>query len=152
MAGKTGMRKRAPLSPTSGRQRIWNALRVLRKFTSAEVMATSEQGEDAIKKYLKALLDGGYLRIGTPKREGVAGGHRGYVLIRDTGPLAPRVSNDGLVDPNLTPAARAPGDQFVQVPRRDYERALKCVQACAGLGDDPEAAIADLRARAGARA
>lgn len=93
---------------------------------------------------MRALCKAGYLRVVQPRRLGVAGGDAVYQLLRDSGPLAPRIGKQGLLDPNLVAAKPEPGDEPVTMKRRDYERALLCVRACAGLSDD------EIRARAGA--
>ncbi|MDT1107440.1 hypothetical protein, partial [Pseudomonas aeruginosa] len=60
----------------------------------------------------------------------------------------PRFGEDGSVrDANLEPQHLPREAQPVLVPRGEYERALRCVRACAGM-QDPEAEIARLRALA----
>lgn len=148
MPGIDGMRKRAPMAPTVARQRMWNSMRRLRQFSVAELQATAEVSRSNAGVYARALLREGYLRVASPKREGVVGGHTVYALVRDTGPYAPRIGKDRLRDPNLEPAAKPAAAQYVSVPRADYDRALACVRACAGMAD-PEAEVAELRRRAG---
>jgi hypothetical protein len=66
--------------------RIWQAIRVLRTFTTRDLIAVCElQSRGTLDYFLGALRGAGYLGVAQP-RSGVAGSYR---LIRDTGPLAP---------------------------------------------------------------
>lgn len=143
MPGIKGMVKTAPMHAQQDRARLWQAMRMLRSFTQGDLVATAEASANHVCKYLSALVRAEYLRVVQPRRSGVAGGEAHYRLLRDTGPLAPRIGKSGLLDPNLTPARPEPGDEPVTLKRRDYERALLCVRACAGLTE------AELYARAG---
>jgi hypothetical protein len=76
-------------------------MRVLRRFTLPDVVATAEIGPANARKYITSLVNAGYLRIVIEKQEGKKGGHAVYLLVRDTGPLAPRLQSDGYTyDPN----------------------------------------------------
>lgn len=96
--------------PAGGaRARCWQAMRILRRFTSADICATAEAGVRNANIYLHALERVGYLRVVQPQREGVTGGHVVYLLVRNTGPAAPRVRVDGAVwDPNPPAPGRPP--------------------------------------------
>lgn len=144
MPGVEGMAKRAPMHGEQARQRMWQSMRVLRRFSAADLVSTAEVGLAHAQKYCRMLVAAGYLRIVQPKREGVAGGHAIFALLRDTGPHAPRMTNEGVRDPNTQPHALTPAERPVNLPRAEYERALRCVRACAGM-DDPEAEVAQLR-------
>lgn len=120
-------------------------MRMMRQFTVGDLASTAEAGENHVTKYLHALIRYEYVRTVQPRRRGFAGGDAVHRLLRDTGPLAPRIGKQALLDPNLTPAVREPGDELVSMKRADYERALLCVRACAGMTDD------EIRAKAGAR-
>lgn len=147
MSGKPGMVKRAPLAPLQGRARMWRAMRQMRRFSTSDLCATAEVSATHARKYCRALIAGGYLRCVQAKDSGRVGGHAVFQLLRDTGPHAPRAGKQGLLDPNLEPAKPEPGQEPVSVPRADYERALRCVRACAGM-TDPEQEVAALRAAA----
>jgi hypothetical protein len=147
MSGKPGMVKRVPLAPLQARTRMWRAMRQMRRFSTADLCATAEVSASHAQKYLRALISGEYVRCVREKDSGRAGGHAVFQLLRDTGPHAPRLGKQGLLDPNLQPAKLEPGQEPVSVPRADYERALRCVRACAGM-KDPEAEVAALRAAA----
>jgi predicted transcriptional regulator of viral defense system len=94
-SAKTGRRKR------SLRVRVWEAIRTARKGTVAEIeqlALASEKDPGGVQRYLLALRRGGYLR----RMKAVSYKEARYLLIRDTGPLAPilRRSKDCLYDPN----------------------------------------------------
>lgn len=147
MAGTEGMRKAAPMRSEQDRQRMWNSMRILRQFSTIDIQLTADVRARNARQYVRVLLDAGYLRIAQPAQPGAAGGGAVYALVRNTGPHAPRAGLSGLRDPNLEPAELPPHAQPVQVPRHEYQRALACVRACAGM-TDPEAEVAQLRALA----
>lgn len=140
------MRKAVPMHAMQARTRLWRSMRALRRFTVADLEATSEATANHARKYVKKLLVAGYLRVVEAKREGVAGGHPVYQLLRNTGPEAPRMGKGGLLDPNISPTPAEPGDEWTRMRKRDYDRALLCVRACAGMTDD------EIRLKAGVRA
>jgi hypothetical protein len=83
------------------RVRVWEAIRTARKGTVAEIeqlALASEKDPGGVQRYLLALRRGGYLR----RMKAVSYKEARYLLIRDTGPLAPilRRSKDCLYDPN----------------------------------------------------
>lgn len=139
MSGQPGMVKRVPMRENQGRARLWQSMRVLRRFTVADIVAAGEVGESAATKYVRFLRQAGYLRVVQPKREGITGGHAVYALVRDTGPHAPRIGNRALRDPNIEPTAPA---EMVRIPRVEYERALRVIAYCERLraAGDAEAA------------
>ncbi len=130
------MTKAAPLQAGQARQKMWQAMRVLRIFTIADLEATAEATRTHAQRYVRALIRNQYVRIKQPRQSGKAGGAAVHQLIRDSGPLAPRIGFKGLLDPNLAPAKPAPGDEPVTIKRSEYERALLCVRACAGMTDE----------------
>ncbi len=83
-----GKRRAYPLKPHEGRYRIWAAIRSYPRFTAREIAAISEAHIENVKTYLQALVKAGFLRI-TPHPGGTPAD---YELIRDPGPIAPRVN------------------------------------------------------------
>ena len=141
-------RVRSPLEASSDRQRMWNCIVQLRRFSLDDLVATAEVTKQHASKYVCKLERAEYVRK-TKAARGPAG-NASYQLLRDTGPHAPRFGEDGRVqDPNLDSKALPPEKRPVSVPRDEYERALRCVRACAGM-QDPEAEVAQLRNLAGA--
>lgn len=88
--------------PTESRRRIWNSLRVLKRFTSAEVEATATVSRANLRQYLRALHRARIVAVAVPKRNGHARGHAVWRLVVDLGPLhpIPRSDGSGVYDPN----------------------------------------------------
>ncbi len=83
------------------RDRIWQSMRVLRRFTLPDLVATTGASRENAKKYVRGLVRAGYLRCLSPYARGRKGGHAVWMLARDTGPHAPRLQADGQTyDPN----------------------------------------------------
>lgn len=84
------------------RQRIWNALRIYKLFTAAEIGPVASASPANVQKYLRALAQAGYLRLERPKRNGCVDGHAVWRLLRNSGPRCPIVRSDhsGVYDPN----------------------------------------------------
>src|SRR5690606_11204249 len=91
------------------RQRVWKTLRLRRNASSFELIANASAGEKAAAEnlyhYLRALERGGYVQRLARKAPGTAVTSNGYavwLLLKDTGPLAPIVSTSkkALRDPN----------------------------------------------------
>lgn len=90
-----------PVSPI--RYRLWQTMRVLRRFTMSQLAASAEVKIAAARTYVLELTRAGYLRVERPAqaRRG-RDGEAVRVLARDSGPRPPRVRRDGSVfDPNL---------------------------------------------------
>lgn len=101
MARKKGSSTLTARRARCDRDKAWSSMRILPQFTVPDLVATAEIGESNAGKYVQGLAVFGYLRIIQPKAEGRKGGHAVYKLIRNTGPLAPRLRTDGWVyDPN----------------------------------------------------
>ena len=82
--------------------RVWQSMRVMRRFTTANLQATAEAGESAVRKYLMALRQAGYVRLVQARSSGHAGSRDVWALVRDSGPAAPirRADGSGVYDPN----------------------------------------------------
>src|ERR1700691_4077515 len=89
-----------PISP--GRKRIWRTIRMMgvEGFKIRDVIALAEVRRKAVEKFLRPLVLAGYLRA---ERGGPA---RIYFMLRDTGPIPPRVNAAGLVLDLNTEVAR----------------------------------------------
>lgn len=93
------------------RARAWCAMRVRRTFTIGEIVAdavVSGEGQprDNIARYLSRLQAAGYVREQRRRQPGTAIGSNGFkrfVLVRNTGPLAPVFRSEAhcVFDPNL---------------------------------------------------
>jgi biotin operon repressor len=92
------------------RSRLWRALRHLRKATIPELLtiagASGKAPENNAQRYLGCLRRAGYVQKLRRREAGTAPTSPGfaiYLLVNDTGPLAPvwSTKNDSLFDPNL---------------------------------------------------
>lgn len=85
----------------SSRYRIWSAIRILQTFRLLDLRINSEILESSIKKYVQYLLRSGYLEIIESRLNG-SKSYNLYLLVRNSGPLAPVVRrNHTVFDPNL---------------------------------------------------
>ncbi len=84
------------------RSRLWRSMRMLRRFTVAELLVTAETSRRNCANYLAALMVAGYLRGSKVAEDQKHGRPRmAWCLVRDTGPHAPKVmSGRGVWDPN----------------------------------------------------
>jgi len=90
---------------TEARAMAWRSIRILRRFTSAQVEATATIKRDNATRYITGLLRAGYLRVSQANVSGCPGSFHVYQLVRDTGPLAPILWENGQVfDPNTSQA------------------------------------------------
>jgi hypothetical protein len=137
MAGRKGQRKQVPAPAASAIARMWNSMRQLRQFSVADLQATAEVGHSHATKYVRLLLQAQYLVLVAPKREGVAMGHAVYRLVRNTGPVAPRASADGVFDANLADPYQMPPTKRLCRHVHALHKALReIVDVCAKLGDE----------------
>lgn len=96
--------------PGTVRDRAWSALRITGKGSIPDViMLAAEGGEKNISnnigKYFRALARAGYLRqlrVREPGTSPTSNGHVRWLLVRNSGPLAPvwRVKAGTVYDPN----------------------------------------------------
>lgn len=104
-----GVRKGLPCDRVRHEQaaqyRLWQAMRVHRRFTVADLERLGACTGKSAGEYCRKLESAGYLRADGPRRPGVK---RTFFLVRDTGPLAPSLRQGRLVDLNLAekPATR----------------------------------------------
>lgn len=86
------------------RQRLWNALRIFKLFSAAEIGPVADASPANVQKYLRALARAGYLRLERAKRNGCVDGHAVWRLLRNNGPHCPIVRNgdEGVYDPNTS--------------------------------------------------
>lgn len=84
------------------RLRIWQAMRIMREFSTPDLAAACELGDNPriALAYISALRRAGYLRTRQPQR----GIHRPaiHTLVRNTGPHPPAIVHRGVTvwDPN----------------------------------------------------
>lgn len=95
-------RKDRPRKVTD-RERIWRVLRVIRgTFTVRDVERLSESGYHNARRYIWMLTTEGYIRnVGANDAHRKPGREALYKLIRNTGPLAPKLKDGAFYDPNI---------------------------------------------------
>lgn len=87
----------------TARDRIWHSVRILRRFTYADVATAADAGYDDVKTYLGTLRRVGVIRITGRAATGRRGPRTPVMnLVRDLGPLTPRRKRGGkaVYDPN----------------------------------------------------
>lgn len=109
----------APHAPGAAQQKLWRSMRVLRHFTSTDLQVTAEASRTITNRYVRALLKHGYIQHRGFKRMGTAK-LRVLVLVKDTGPHAPRPCTTGLTDLNTRQTFDAEGKEVAYLPRRTY--------------------------------
>jgi len=81
----------------SYKQRMWQAMRFLNRFTMDDVQATAEAPRASVKKFITHLVKAGYVRILTPYRRNLSQDERlkqnvQYLLIRNSGRRYPVIN------------------------------------------------------------
>ncbi len=76
-------------SAGQARERAWQSMRILMRFTVAELVATAEIEESNARKYVRRLHRTGYLRLLAGNANGHPGSHSVWLLVRNSGPRAP---------------------------------------------------------------
>jgi hypothetical protein len=98
-----------PRAPSDGlRARAWRALRMRGKATVPEILEIADAGDGKspttnLYRYFGALCRAGILMKLDTREPGAALTSNGFIrwaLIRDLGPVAPLMRNDGVYDPN----------------------------------------------------
>lgn len=103
--GRTqGARTLALRRQPKARDRVWQSMRMLRRFTLPDLIVSAEAGAQNVRYYVGELHAAGYLAIAVPFRRGMVGGHQVWRLLRNTGPHAPRLvgrrTRPAIFDPN----------------------------------------------------
>lgn len=92
-------RHATPMPQNRHRQRMWLSMRVLRAFTTKDLAVTADTTLRHAQLYVAGLKPAGYLRELPHEGKGRAVARK-YRLVKDTGPHAPRVTDEGLSDLN----------------------------------------------------
>ena len=69
-----------------GREKVWRAIRYLKKFSIEDIESTTHQSYPNVRRYLRRLAAAGYVRLLNQAKGGTV---HFYQLVRDTGPLPP---------------------------------------------------------------
>lgn len=79
---------------TAPRRKVWTSMRILRTFSQADLIITTETSYRTVRRYLSALVNAGYVR-----QKG-RGSDARYQLMRNTGPMPPAIKGSKLIDQN----------------------------------------------------
>jgi len=83
-----------PPSKPNDRSRMWSSMRIMRVFTAQDIAATAESEERSARAFINALLQASYVRVEQETTFEV-GSYTSYRLIKNSGPLAPRLRANG---------------------------------------------------------
>jgi hypothetical protein len=130
----------ADMPVPQGRQRIWQAIRALRKFSYLDLQAATLNSEPVIQTYLLGLTNAGYLKCERSSKTAKGQyGKRRWELVRDVGVEAPRVTARG--EPVTQGAARQAMWQTMRILRRFSVREL----VAAGTSERVQLKLIDAR-------
>lgn len=116
MARTLGARSMVVKSDNLARRQAWTTMRIMRRFTRADVLTTATITKSNLDKYVKGLLRCGFLVVQQERISGSPGSRDVLRIARDTGPRPPILHKDGsMLDPNT-------GDTWY-VPTEDEEQA-----------------------------
>jgi hypothetical protein len=141
--GTVGMRKQAPQRGMQVRQRLWRSMRMLRQFSVPDLEATAEAERSHIGVFIRALVAAGYVQVEQPRQNGKRGGHAVYRLIRNTGPVAPRLATDGLYDANLIDPYELPPTKRLCKHAHALHKCLRELLDAMSMDGDVDAALAN---------
>lgn len=79
------------------RQQAWQTMRVMRRFSVADLCTTAAIGESNAQKFVTSLARTGYIVVSRDRVNGRPGSRPIYQLVRDTGPRCPIRWTDGRV-------------------------------------------------------
>ena len=90
------------LPKKNGQQMLWNSIKILRTFTIDALTYPVDVAPTSAQQYIKSLRESGYLKLRLigKRQKGILNGFNVYVLIRDTGRLAPKMMKNGCWDQN----------------------------------------------------
>jgi hypothetical protein len=88
MPGCKGMAYTAPRK-NALRCKVWQSMRIMRRFTAAELCRTTGAQRNNVRKFIRQLERHGYVAQQGPYVGGRAGVFRGMRLVKDVGPNYP---------------------------------------------------------------
>lgn len=85
----------------TGQQKLWNNMKIARTFTVSSLLSSVDIRKGSAKEYVSSLVKAGYLKVIRPAKR-LPNKEGKYLLVRDTGRLAPRRCRDkrGMWDQN----------------------------------------------------
>lgn len=101
MGRSLGARCTAVKADNVARRQAWQSMRIMRRFTRADILTTAAIDSSNLNKYVQALIRFGFLEVCYPRKCGVAGSSDVLKITRDTGPRPPIMHSDqSMTDPN----------------------------------------------------
>jgi hypothetical protein len=88
MPGKKGQVPNKP-QPHTARTKVWQSMRILRRFSIPELCRTSGARRNNVRKFLWTLERHGYVARSGGHLKGFAGNFQGWRLLIDCGPHYP---------------------------------------------------------------
>lgn len=88
MAGIKGMIAKKQRENTT-RRRIWQSMRIFRRFTLPDLCRTADANSSNTRKFLRRLVVHGYVQPIGGRVRGRAGSYQGWRLVHDIGPNYP---------------------------------------------------------------
>ena len=84
----------------SVKQKCWNAMRVLRRFSIGDIATGADINRTTASKYIRSLTQAGFIRCLQKPSRGNEHTIGIYMLIHDSGPLYPLNKKDCVIDQN----------------------------------------------------
>lgn len=153
MARTHGAHTQVNRKGTDGRSQAWQAMRIMRRFTRADLLTVAQVGKDNLRKYVQALIEVGIVKVATERVNGRPGSRETLQLVQDLGPKSPVMWTNGEVfDPNHKLVHYVPKDSDEQLagePARGdtaHQRAQDGGKTGAVAGDDQPGASGEVHA------
>lgn len=113
MARTKGARCTEAKADNLSRKQAWQTMRIMRRFTRADILTTADIAKSNLDKYVRALLRCNFLVVAQERVSGRPGSRDVLRIARDNGPRPPILHIDGSVtDPNT-------GERWCVAPEAD---------------------------------
>jgi hypothetical protein len=101
MARLLGSRGTVVKADNVARRQAWQSMRIMRRFTRADILISAEINESNLRKFIKGLLRCNFLDLAQERVSGRPGSVDVLRMARDNGPRPPILHIDGsMTDPN----------------------------------------------------
>ncbi len=101
MGRSIGARCTVPKVDNVARRQAWQSMRIMRRFTHADILTTAAINKSNLGKYITGLLRCNFIDLAQPRVNGRPGSNDVLRIARDNGPRPPILHKDGsMTDPN----------------------------------------------------
>ena len=101
MARTKGARCTEAKADNLSRKQAWQTMRIMRRFTRADILTTAAIEKSNLDKYIRALVRCNFLVVAQERVSGRPGSRDVLRIARDNGPRPPILHTDGsMTDPN----------------------------------------------------